>query len=461
MSFDNEEKRISDALNSLDSGLKTPDLMLGIQKKLDEGMPDNVKTEPKRIRKPLRFLSLIAAVVAVLGITAAAISLGGFDWLMAKAKPPFGDVVKAIEQSAESQGIKITAVAAQNYSDMAVVYVTLEDTEGLGRVTEDTQLSFAYTSELSISWEMIYFDKDTSIAAYQIRMGAPNSFDGKSLSMQMDGLRYGKTDLNEIPMGIDLAQAVSKGEHVGNPYSDSTQPPRERLTPSHMADIPGTKSAWLSAIGVNGGYLAVQFGQPAGTDPTMSLRTMNQYNIHPYLLDANGNRVEAKNFSAGFETDAQLRKCELGQEGEYDLMEYYFTVDTNALKGYTLCFEGSAWNMVTGDWNLNVNFDSIPELREITADITVGEVQMTDAVLTISPFGLTLTGNGASDIDIGAPMRVLTVIETTKGDIELSCSGSSRPNPNGPYEVIWHASSAVDMDSVIAVRIGDNRILLR
>ena len=79
----------------------------------------------------------------------------------------------------------------------------------------------------------------------------------------------------------------------------------------------------------------------------------------------------------------------------------------------------------------------------------------------MSPLGLTLTGNGAPDLDIGAPMRVLTVIETTKGDIELSCSGSSRPNPNGPYEVIWHASSAVDMDSVIAVRIGDNRILLR
>lgn len=457
MSFDSEEIQISGELNALDSELKTPDLMLGIRKKLDEKMPDSVKAESKRIRKPLRFLGLIAAVVAVLGITAAAISLGGFDWLLEKAKPPFGDVVQAIEQSAESQGIRVTAVAAQNYSDMAVLYVTLEDTEGHGRVTEDTQLSFASNSKVqSMSSEMIYFDKDTGIAAYQIRLGAPDTFDGKSLSMEMDGLRYGKTDLGEIRMDIDLTEAAEKGEHIGEPYSDSTQIPSEELTVGHVADIPETKSAWVSAIGVSHGYLAVQFGQPAGTSRFMSL-----YNIHPYLLDADGNRVTAKNGATGFSTNENLQRPEEGQQSVYDLEEYYFSVDTDALKGYTLCFEGTAWNVVTGDWNLNVDFDSVPEVREITADITVGDVQMTDIILTINPFGMTLTGNGASDLEYGAPMMVNTVLETTKGNIELSSVSASRSNPNGPYEVIWHASSTIDMDSIIAVRIGDNRILLR
>ena len=142
-------------------------------------------------------------------------------------------------------------------------------------------------------------------------------------------------------------------------------------------------------------------------------------------------------------------------------MEYYFAIDTDALEGYTLCFEGTAWNVVTGDWNLNVDFDSLPEVREITADITVGNVQITDAVLTISPLGMTLTGNGASDIDWGAPMSVTTVLETTKGDIELSSVSGSRPNPEGDFELIWHASSSINMDSVIAVRMGDNRIPLK
>jgi|GEM_PF-2318464 len=456
MSFDNEEKQISDALDALDTELKTPDLMLGIQKKLNEKMSGNIKKESKRIRKPLRFIGLIAAVIALIGITAAAISLGGFDWLKAKANPPFGDLVKAIEQSAKSQGIKVTAVAAQSYSDMAILYVTLEDTEGRGRVTEDTQLSFASNLKVqSISSEMIYFDNETGIAAYQIRLGAPDTFDGQSLCLQMNSLRYGGTDLGEIRMDIDLPEAVAKGEHIGEPYSDSTQAPSEKLTVGHVSDIPGAKSAWVSAIGVLHGYLTVQFGQPSGAS-----RFMNPYNVHPYLLDPDGNRVEAKIFASGFSTNENLQRPEEGEKSVYDFMEYYFAVDTNALQGYTLCFEGTAWNMVTGDWNLNVDFDSVPKVREITADITVGEVQMTDVVLTISPLGMTLTGNGAPDLEYGAPMMATTVLETTKGDIKLRSVCASRSNPNGPYEVIWHASSSIDMDSVIAVRIGDNRVKL-
>jgi len=457
MSYDNEKKRISDALDALDSDLKTPDLMVGINKKLNEKKSGTVKAESDRIRKPLRFIGLVAAVAAVIGITAAAISLGGFDWLLEKADPPFGDVVQAIEQSAESQGIKVTAVAAQNYSDMAVLYVTLEDTEGLGRVTEDTQLGFASDSNVqSIFPEMIYFDEDTGIAAYQIRLGAPDTFDGKSITIQIDGLRYGETDLGEIRVDIDLAQAVSEGEHIGEPYSDSTRAPSENLTPGHIADISGTKSAWVSAIGVEHGYLTVQFGQPVGVN-----RFMNAYDIHPYLLDAAGNRVEAKIFASGFSTNENLQQPEEGQQNVYDFMEYYFAVDTDEPEGYTLCFEGSAWNVDAGDWDLIVDFDSIPEVREVTADITVDDVHMTDVVLTISPLGMTLTGNGASDLDYGAPIMVSTVLETTKGDIELSSVSASRSNPNGPYEVIWHASSTIDMDSVIAVRIGDNRIPLK
>lgn len=72
--------------------------------------------------------------------------------------------------------------------------------------------------------------------------------------------------------------------------------------------------------------------------------------------------------------------------------------------------------MVAGDWKLNMDIDSIQEIREVTADITVREVQMTDVVLTTSPLGMTLTGNGTQDIDYGAPMSVTTIIETTKGD---------------------------------------------
>jgi hypothetical protein len=448
-SFDKDEKRISEALDALDLEITVPDLMPGIRKKLEDTTANG-----KRMGKPVRSVILIAAVVAVLGITAAAVSLGGFDWLLEKAAPPFGDVVEAVGQSAESQGIRITTVAAQHYSDMAVLYVTLEDTEGLGRVSEDTQLGFAMSLSVQNFYsDMIYFDSETGIAAYQFRLGSPDTFDGQSLSLQMNGLRYGGTDLGEIRMGIDLAKTVAQGEHNGQPYASSLQAPSEQLTPGHVADIPGTKSAWVSAIGVNHGYLAVQFAQPAGVD-----RFLGANSIRPYLLDADGNIIDW-NGPGGvtFKTDAQLNPVHTAQRGAYDLMEIYFAVDTEKLDGYTLCFEGSTWNVVTGEWNLDVDLGSIQEVLEVTADITVGEVQMTNVVLTIHPLGMTLTGNGARDLDWYVPMGN-AILETTEGDIELYSIGGSRPHPEGPYELIWHALSAIDMDSVIAVRIGDNRI---
>ncbi|HBR08469.1 MAG TPA: hypothetical protein DD735_06175 [Clostridiales bacterium] len=340
---------------------------------------------------------------------------------------------------------------------MAVLYVTLEDTEHLGRVTEDTQLGFTANFMVqSMSYEMIYFDSESGIAAYQIRLGTDDTFNGQSLTLQIGSMRYGGNDLGEIRMGIDLAEAAAEGEHIGEPYSSSIQAPSESLTPGHMADISGTKSAWVSAIGVDHGYLTIQIGQTANSSRFISL-----YNIRPYLLDADGNRIEPKTFSTGFSTNENLQRPEEGQQSVYDFSEYYFDVDINELDGYTLCFEGTKWNVVTGDWNLDVDFDNLPKTREVTADITVGDVQMTDVVLTISPLGMTLTGNGPLDFDYYcAPMTVNTVLETTDVDIELQSRSGSRSNPEGPFELIWHASAAVDMDSIIAVRIGDNRIEL-
>ncbi|SHI12453.1 hypothetical protein SAMN02745823_02579 [Sporobacter termitidis DSM 10068] len=452
ISFDKDEKFISDALDVLDLELAIPDLMSGIRHKLDVGTAN-----PKTRCKPMRVLIVAAAVVAVLGLTAAAASLGGFDWLLKKANPPFGDAVKPIEQSTISQGIKVTAVAAESSGDMAILYVTLEDTEHLGRVTEDMGIDLDSTG-VSMSAEQIYFDKETGIAAYQIRLGSTGTFDGQSLSLKMNGLLYGGTDLGEIRMGIDLAKAAKQGEHIGQPYSDPKQAPTEQLTPGHLADIPGTKSAWVSAIGINHGYLAVQFAQPAGVD-----RFMDANKIQPYLLDAGGNIIVDNGPGVtGFKTDAQLHPIHTVQQGAYDFMEYYFAVDTATLDGYTLCFKGSVWDVISGEWKLDVNFDSLQHLaREVKADITVGKVQLKDVVLKINPFGMTLTGYGGENNDWLAPHSVKTILETKKGNIELQAISSSSSAPGEPYELIWYAASTIDIDSVIAVRIGDNRIELK
>jgi hypothetical protein len=415
----------------------------------------NAKTR----RKPMWVVLIGIALVAAFGITKAVAALGGFDWLLEKADPAFGDVVKPIGQSAVSQGIEVAAVAAESSGDMAIVYVTLEDTEQLGRVAEDTAIGFDLTQSVrSLSAEQIYFDTETGIAAYQIRLGSLGTFDGQPLSLQMNGLSYGKADLGDIRMEIDLAESVAQGEHIGQPYASNLQVPTENLTPGRLADIPGTKSAWVSAVGVNHGYLAVQFAQPANAN-----RYLYANRLAAYLLDPGENIIEWNGPSGTtFKTDEQLTPIHTGQRGAYDFTEIYFAVDTEQLDGYTLCFKGSVRDVISGQWNLDVNFDGLQfQTHEIRADISVGNVQMEDVLLNINPFGMTLTGNGAADLNYCAPMAAATVLETTKGNIELAATNSFRTNPAGPFELVWHASASIDLDSVIAVSIGDNRVVLK
>lgn len=454
ISFDKDEKLIYDTLESLDGEIAAPDLLPGIRKKLDGITDSGAKANSKR--KPLRLAAVLAAIAAILWISAAAVFLGGFDWLREKTELPFKAEVMAIEQSTQSEGIKFTAVAVKSRGDMTVLYATLEDIEGLGRITGDTQIGFESSEVQRIAPEMIYFDKETGIAAYQIRIITAEAYGEHSLSLQINGLRYGRLDLGEIRTNVDLAKAAAEGEHIGQPSFSNTEVPREFLVPGHIADIPGAKSAWISAIGVSQGYLTVQFGQPAGIGGFMNL-----YDLRPYLLAADENRIEPMPWNSGRQTNAQMQRVKEGQQAEYILWEYYFEAGTDKLDGYTLCFEGDVWNAAEGSWSLDVDLDNIQTVRETTADITVDDVKMINAVLTINPFGMTLTGSGASSINYALPLMADTILETANGDIELEGIYASRPDPDGAFEIIWHASSTIDIGSVAAIQIGSNKIELK
>ncbi len=444
--IDREEKVIHDALSQMTvdaSGLATK-----VKRKLNEDTP---RSAPRQIRRSF----LIAAVMSMmLIVTVAAAALGGFDWLLEKVEVPFGDVVDPTYQSVESDGIKVSVIAKKSYSDMSVLYVTLEDTKGLGRVAGDTQIAFG-TNDLTqrYSSDLLYFDSETGIAAFEVRLGARDTFDGQTLALEIEGLSYSNQYIGEIRMDFDLVEAVANGENIGEPYADSTRAPSESLTIGHVADIPETKSAWISSIGVLHGYLTVQIGQPASSNMFM------RYNsLRPYLLDPDGNVVESKPWSTGFSRTEDMQNIEDFSQVAYYFEEYYFDVDTDALEGYTLCFDATTREIVESNWTLEVDFDSVTEVVEITTDIDVDGVQMKDVTLTLHPLGMTLVGNGASDIDYGAPITAETVIETTDGDIKLISLDASRPHPEKEFECTWQAYSTIDMDSVIAIRIGDNRI---
>lgn len=441
MNFDRDEKHISAALNALDSEITTPDLMTGIQNKMQE------TASPVRKRRVLRPVLIAAAIAALLGVTAFAVSIGDFNWLLGKANVPFGNVVEETYQSADSNGMQFSIIAKKSYSDMSVLYVTLKDTEGLGRVNKDTKIAFrAKDGVQNCSSDLLYFDSETGIATFQLRFGSKEGFDGQPLKLEIEGISYGDRDVGEIKTDIDLSGAVANGENIGEPYEDRTQVPSEKLAIGHLADIAGTNSAWVSSIGVLHGYLTVQVGQPSGLD-----MYLNCNSLQPYLRAPDGNVVEPMPWGSGFVRTKDMQNITDLSQAAYSFDEHYFDVNTDDLKGYTLCFKGSTRELLKGDWKFDVDFGSIPEAIKTTADIKIDGVQMNDVTLTLHPLGMTLTGNKYANL-------VDAVVETTHGDVELGRSYADFTDPNGNYQYVWQACSAIDMDSVKAIRIGDNRI---
>lgn len=441
MNFDRDEKRISNALDALSSEITIPDLITDIRAKMQE------TASPTRKRRVLRPVLVAAAIAALLGATAFAVSVGDFNWLLGKAKVPFGSVVEETYQSADSNGIQISIIAKKSYSDMSVLYVTLKDTEGLGRVNEDTQIAFKANEMVqNCSSDLLYFDSETGIATFQLRFGSKEGFDSQPLKLEIEGIGYSNRDVGEIKTDIDLADAVAKGENIGEPYENSTQAPSESLTIGHLADIAGTNSAWVSSIGVLHRYLTVQIGQPSGLG-----MYLNYNNLRPYLRAPDGNVVEPKPWGTGFVKTKDMQNIVEWSQAAYCFNEYYFDVNADNLEGYILCFKGSTRELLKGDWKFEVDFDSVPEAIKTTADIKIDGVQMNDVTLTLHPLGMTLTGNKYANL-------VDAVVETTHGDVELGRSYADFTDPNGNYQYVWQASSALDMDSVKAIRIGDNRI---
>lgn len=223
-----------------------------------------------------------------------------------------------------------------------------------------------------------------------------------------------------------------------------------------MADIEGTNSAWVSSIGVLHGYLTVQVGQPSG------IGTYLNYNsLCPYLRAPNGKVVEPKPWVTGFVKTQDMQNIVDWSQVAYCFDEHYFDVNTDNLEGYTLCLKGSIQELLRGNWKFEIDFDSVTEVLEVTTDINVNGVQMNDVVLTLHPLGITLVGNNVSGGNYTAPFMAGVVIETTGGNIALEGHSASRPHPEMEFECIWQATSTIDMDSVIAIRIGDNRIEVR
>ena len=427
------EVKISDLLPDADiSGLPAP--VQADPDRVREAVMGKLKEEhmqtTKRTRKIRRTLVLAVAAAALLGVTALAAAMGGFDWLRETVDPPMLDAVEEQGQSVTSNGIKLNVIAAQKYGDAALLYVSIQDTTGQGRVTEQTHPLWGGLLTGG-HHTMLYYDSATSTAVYQLRF---SSLDELCLYK----LLYSPSRLDGARVDADLADLYLNGEQIPGTVSTQTLPP-EWLTPGRLADIPGGEGSYVSAIGMNCGYFTVQYRYP-GVD--------KECYMGAYLLDGSGQRIDS--IPGGTST--------LDDGDGMATTERYFKVDAETLENCTLCFEGSIYDVAHGDWEIDIDFESTHGVRQLTADIEFDGVTARDTEMILSPIGLELT----REYDAGSHMLDTDVVlETTSGDIKLrSCGSEWASTDMSTWNTFFEAHEPIDVSSVTAIRIGGTRLEL-
>lgn len=427
------EVKISDLLPDADiSGLPAP--VQADPDRVREAVMGKLKEEhmqtTKRTRKIRRTLVLSVAAAALLGVTALAAAMGGFDWLRETVDPPMLDAVEEQGQSVTSNGIKLNVIAAQKYGDAALLYVSIQDTTGQGRVTEQTHPLWGGQLVNGRS-TLLYYDSATSTAVYQTRFGSLKE-------LRLYKLLYSPSRLDGAAVDADLADLYLNGEQIPGTVSTQTLPP-EWLTPGHLADIPGGEGAYVSAIGMNCGYFTVQYRYP-GVD--------KECYMGAYLLDGSGQRIDSIPGATSTLDDGDGMAT----------TERYFKVDAETLENCTLCFEGSIYDVTHGDWEIDIGFESTQDVRQLTADIEFDGVTARDTEMILSPIGLELT----REYDAGSHMLDTDVVlETTSGDIKLrSCGSEWASTDMSTWNTFFEAREPIDISSVTAIRIGDTRLEL-
>ncbi|MCD7948213.1 MAG: hypothetical protein LUG13_07985 [Oscillospiraceae bacterium] len=470
--FDREEQLIYNALSKIK--VDTDGLAEQVKDRLAEDMP---LPKPRRIHRPLIAVAIVAAILA---ITAAAAMLGSFDWMIEKLNPSYGDIVRPVEIYCEDQGIRMELIGAQKYSNMAVVYLSLQDVSGKNRITAQTDFMDGFyvstgqtTSSDAIGYSakrnLLYFDESTDTAYLEFLITAdagntlPDTLELGTSLIYFDTLSY---ELEPIPVAMSDVKMVT-GDTIKvasiitcGTINDGVLPfdfqneddSTAILTPGYYAAMPhGYDGQWVSNIGLIDGKLHVQIGSYAnaefGGTPQLD------------LVNADGEQV-TENCWLAFFTDAD-HQIASDRDTAFEIAKYRYDemilpVDQATLSGYTLCFTGTLASGAEGSWRLTAELgDTSREVRMWTNDVRVDGLLFEH--LTLNPLGLEVIG--AYEEDEFAASNMIVEVETAQNGTVLLSGGSGPYNPEAhTFDYKWNAPSPIDVADATAILINGTRL---
>ena len=443
MNIDNDEKIIRDALNTIYT--KDLDIHSNLKRKMY-----------KRKHKPFMKAIIgvcIAALSAVICVPVMADKIPSFRNLLLSINSGFESMIQPVELVSVDNGIKMEVVGAMNDSEMAVIYITLQDLEG-NRVDETIDLydSYRLTGGRSFTSEVVAYDENSKTATLRIQVNGGNKLSGKELEFSFREFISGKKvidtiiDRNVLSSGLeyenintillDMDNISGGGGRLFDEYKNMgiikvLKPDEKKIV------IPDVDFMYISNMGVIDGRLHVQ--------TKCSKKGFDSYGYF-YFTDKLGNKIEPKqaNIYFGIDNNEDTSNKEKYVEYIYDLSEIYLS-DLN-LNAYMV----SSDNYTRGNWKARFKVEPVKE-EKIKCNINVGESTIEEVV--ISPLGLVLETNGA---EVELPSIEIIMEDGRKESIIQSVGYTE--NNKGSIKFI--SAYPVDIAKIKAISIEGNIVTL-
>lgn len=360
----------------------------------------SVALAPTRARRALRRVAAVAAAFAVMVAAAAgamAASPGLAERLDMLSRQALA-FLYPVEQAAEADGIRMEVLAAMNDEDVAVVYMSLQDTAGSGRVSDSVTLSDVEISGASFtSSEVVQLDPATDTAILRLT-GSCGELSAQRVSVTLRGFLSGETCTPLAGPGWTLDEVTG-------------------MMPESPLEYPGEFSGWM-ATGEDHGALSSQLesgsmpvlkpqGEPVAltdwcelvaadeVDGALHLQTrpdtdMGRFDRLDFVLtDATGERLRlpyaqvdlGEQTRTGIYTHSERQETILPLPPETDREDLRVNYDLLTYEQY-----------VEGCWSVSFQMEDAPAQRSAACAIEMGGWTVEE--VSVTPLGVTVRGQG-------------------------------------------------------------------
>jgi hypothetical protein len=402
MKLDNDELLIRDALNSI----HTPEHTVYAD------IHSRIRPRPRLKKTVVTAFVIGLSLIFTAAVLAAVTSFGRLLPLIGQES---ADMLTPVQLSCEKEGVKVEVVAAARYENVLRAYITIQDLEKKGRITENVSFLDYYsftssggvkplgssgeTTSYSCVMSRVHYDKDSQTATLLFETQAPSGFAGENLTLSLQKLFYSEKKYNE-PVALDEFKNIEDTLQV--PFS-SYDPDKEVYMISgggwdrvlegvfsigkpkaFNQPVPNSRFTTISNVGIIEGRLHIQtFRDERVRDGETTPRL--------YFKDSQGKEI-GESISFNMFSDEAGNLINLNQNHGpyyYRISEYIFEEDPQALSQCQLFADLTAWDILEGNWKVTFPaeaYDGITIQKE--CHVSIGDSVVTS--VTMNPLCLVI-----------------------------------------------------------------------